>query len=888
MRSFDLMKLLLLTSAGLLSSSAFAQEGPAAFKPRIETGLKAGTERSIAVTEAWVPVAQDSDSVLYGDVRYMGDDQENREGNIGLGYRTIYENNVVGGHVWYDRRRTERGSTFHQTTLGAEVLGEDLDIRGNVYIPLSDKETYVTPNIGRTTPYLAGSGIFTDTNGEIIEEPQSGMDFEIGYRVPVFEENVDAIRIYGGGYSFSGSETPDVRGWRTRIAADINPWLKLGTSFQRDEERGSQAFLEATLRFPFSAKKSFRKEGLRSRLDESPERDIDIVSGSAKDNGLMKPVVNVESGQQQRVIYVDNAAVSGGNGSLDNPYNTLASAQSVLLDYDILYVKQGTGTTTGMNQGFVIDKSNVTFIGSGTDFVYDANKFRAARGSSINASTLIAATAAPVITNTQTDGNAGTVTDGNGLYVTGANTTISGINVSNAAAAGIRVQATGAAGDVNISDVTVTGANEYGVIVEAASSSAHIDNVNLDNITTTGNSIAGVYAGTYVLASANNAKITNITADHITANGQIQGLGFGAGTAAATARIENITASNVTTNHNGLIGTLIQTASSGGSIGAITADHVTANNNNSDGFYIHTSVGGSRIDSIDLSNITGNNNGDNNGFLGTARGVRVNVQGSSITNRASSGNTTMSHITASGNRSNGIQVEIYNADVGTVSLTDLTTIGNVDGNGIETSLSSSTAIALNIDGAQTINNLGSGAAVFVTNTGGVLTSSTLKNITANGNGVAATSGYGLYLGANNGGVISSMLVDHVSSTNNFLNGVSIQALAANTAISMAIQNSNFTGNQRSGVNVDDDTLLTFNIDMGGGTLGSIGNNTLTGNRLENVGTYADLYVDLDGGSMFARNNWWGQAGGPVAGQVKNIGAPHNGTADSASPLSTAP
>ncbi|MCD8493926.1 MAG: hypothetical protein LRY39_00560 [Alphaproteobacteria bacterium] len=54
---------------------------------------------------------------------------------------------------------------------------------------------------------------------------------------------------------------------------------------------------------------------------------------------------------------------------------------------------------------------------------------------------------------------------------------------------------------------------------------------------------------------------------------------------------------------------------------------------------------------------------------------------------------------------------------------------------------------------------------------------------------------------------------------------------------------------------DDSTAGSVNADLGGGTLGSPGLNILSGNTLE------DLTIDLDGGTLAAQNNWWGQASG---------------------------
>ena len=299
--------------------------------PRVEAGGKLGTERSLGTGEMWVPLSQGPDRVLYGDIRFMADDRENNEGNVGLGYRQIVDaplagRVIAGGHVWADRRRSESDHVFTQTAAGVELLARNWDIRANAYLPLSgDKTRSVSQENGQSSdPYLAGSGIYYDVGGRTVttmtEEPQPGFDLELGARLPVFEDHVDAVRVHGGGYHFIGDKTEDVSGWRARLVADITPAFSIGARFQKDAQRGSQGFLEATLRFPFEAKRSFREEGLRARLDESPERDVDIVTGAKvtrREIYGQKGVAVLASatGDAQRVLHVDNTAGAGGDGS---------------------------------------------------------------------------------------------------------------------------------------------------------------------------------------------------------------------------------------------------------------------------------------------------------------------------------------------------------------------------------------------------------------------------------------------------------------------------------------------------------------------------------------------------------------------------------------------
>jgi hypothetical protein len=108
------MRLLLITTF-IVSLSVPAYAGTV-LKGRAETNWRLGTDRSILMTEFWVPIAQNNidGSVIYGDLRMMGDDQNNREFNIGVGYRKMVQtvllgDGIVGTHAWYDNILPIRG-----------------------------------------------------------------------------------------------------------------------------------------------------------------------------------------------------------------------------------------------------------------------------------------------------------------------------------------------------------------------------------------------------------------------------------------------------------------------------------------------------------------------------------------------------------------------------------------------------------------------------------------------------------------------------------------------------------------------------------------------------------------------------------------------------------
>jgi hypothetical protein len=483
-----------LTLATFLTAPAYAQEGipTPARKPlegRAELNVRGGTERSILMNEFWVPLTQTDDSVLYGDIRLMGDDQENREFNAGIGYRKIVNDvpligdGVAGAHVWFDRRITDRGSRFNQVTAGAEWSGEIIDLKLNGYLPLNEHKTYMQANANATPGGFVGNQIVVSTAQTVQEEAMKGLDVELGFNVNgLIGDFADSTRVYAGAYHFTGDKAENVSGWRTRIASDITQDFQVGARFQKDDVRGSQGFLEATIRFPFGNKQSYREHGLYARLDESPERDIDIVSSEAVvEQGSSVPILNAVTGLPQKVLHVDNAAAVNGAGTTESPYDNLADAQAASAAYDIIYIHQGTGTTAKMNNGITLNKTGQMLIGSGTNLLFDGARFGTANGQALSSNLLIPSTAAPTITNVA----------GHGVTVSASDIYMAGFNVVGATGDGIYVNANNlSAQNTIIRDIRATNNGRMGVYLHGYNNGSL--SAMVERTVTTGNAQHGI------------------------------------------------------------------------------------------------------------------------------------------------------------------------------------------------------------------------------------------------------------------------------------------------------------------------------------------------------------------------------------------------------------
>lgn len=323
--------LLLVTGAGSITISPAFATGCTHYQGHVDVEGKAGSKRDIGETSVFMPIACSEDVLLFSDTRFRGDNQSNREGNLGIGVRQLKQHGILGGYVYLDRKRSGETDKYHsQTTIGTEWLAGNWEVRANGYIPLTGSKA-----VGETgsvsDPFLQGSGIFIEERaGNLIrEKPLYGADIEAGFNVPETD-----LWLHGAAYSFKADSTPDVTGGRMRASFHVTDNATLLAEGQYDGERGRQGWLGLRLTMPIGPSPAQKPEGLKARMTINPVRDVDIVTHtkvtSAGGRTGVFEVTNSESGEKQRVIYVDNSHTGVENGTRENPYTSLAAAQAAL------------------------------------------------------------------------------------------------------------------------------------------------------------------------------------------------------------------------------------------------------------------------------------------------------------------------------------------------------------------------------------------------------------------------------------------------------------------------------------------------------------------------------------------------------------------------------
>lgn len=430
-----------------VSESVRAGEAPK-WGAHLDLEGKLGTERHLGEVDLFLPVAQDDRTLLFTNIRTRMDDGGSREGNFGLGVRTMLDSGWnLGGYGYFDRRRSELDNYFNQVTLGAEALSRDWDVRANAYLPVG-RTSHQEDSL--STAEVSGASVIFK-GGE--ERSLAGFDAEIGWRLPVFDpDGAINLRAYAGGYRFADEGVPTVAGPRGRVELVFDEvphlWdgsrLSLGAEWQRDEPRGPQGFLTARLRIPLQAESNVsRLTPMERRMTDPIVRDIDIVAqagafGAAETataaNGGAITVLNSASttdlvaavtaaGANSTVILASNFNISIANAG---QVVQLQSGQTVM-GSGSLKVVSPSGRTAYLSQ-------------SGGGITASLNNFASAAvlmgaNSTLTGTSVTVSDAAGVIAvyGVQVDGVAGTTISNNVISTTASTSNAIGIRLINTA-----------------------------------------------------------------------------------------------------------------------------------------------------------------------------------------------------------------------------------------------------------------------------------------------------------------------------------------------------------------------------------------------------------------------------------------------------------------------
>ena len=275
--------------------------------------LKPGGARSLASGEWFAPISQSTDWLLFSNLGLgtVIDDHEAREVKLGIGYRHLYENWILGGYAFAERRDSPDGNTFNQLSFGVEALSNVWDARINGYLPdPASKRLKSLDQANLTSPLLAVR------LGQ--ERALAGFDAELGRRVSITRDS----RLYGGAfYFFDADNFRGTSGTRLRFesrfydlgAIGVGSRLTLGAELSYDSDREFRIAGSLRLRLPLGStrrQRASRLSSLERRMADPVTRGLDDITGKGLSDPIRAFIYNAVNGLPSDIGVLD-ADISG-------------------------------------------------------------------------------------------------------------------------------------------------------------------------------------------------------------------------------------------------------------------------------------------------------------------------------------------------------------------------------------------------------------------------------------------------------------------------------------------------------------------------------------------------------------------------------------------------
>ncbi|MCE9630388.1 MAG: hypothetical protein K8S94_06685 [Planctomycetia bacterium] len=261
------------------------------------------------------------------------------------------------------------GHVYNQVGVSGEWLTDFGNLRSNGYIPVgSTAYTVGSPNF----PFY--QNLVMCQNG--LDAALGGADLEVGAYIPGLSDWAGMISV--GGYALGNSRYD----WNAGALAgqDVVPWFggvytrldmtfienwDFSLQYNNDSYFDSTGFARLTYRMGGS-----RRRNVPDQMEQPMMRNEHIVRAH------QTPIVstNPNNGSSAwRVIHVNNAAGTGGDGTSERPFQTVAEGNAAATQaWDIVFVDPGNGlaydAAVGLNTTFTPLAANQYFVGNGAPF----------------------------------------------------------------------------------------------------------------------------------------------------------------------------------------------------------------------------------------------------------------------------------------------------------------------------------------------------------------------------------------------------------------------------------------------------------------------------------------------------------------------------------------
>ncbi|MFN0195898.1 MAG: beta strand repeat-containing protein [Planctomycetaceae bacterium] len=290
-------------------------------------------------------------SLVFLDARAMITDQGQAGVNMNLGYRgydpSLERITTIAGFWDYDAGNAQ---DYYQAGVSLESLGRYFDARFNAYLPFGDQSILLSDTVTGDPFFQANNIMFNRTR--IIETAYKGMDAEVGGPMPILGRY--GFRGYLGGYYLDGNGDRSAGGVKVRAEANITEDWQMSVSVADDRAFGTNIWMNVVLSLPDGRPTQFfRQPSIQQRMASSIQRTYRVITRTqAKLDST--PAINPVDMLPFIVAHIDPDAAAGGDGTFEDPFNSLVSFVNHP-DIDIISVSpRDDDTNTNLDTGITL------------------------------------------------------------------------------------------------------------------------------------------------------------------------------------------------------------------------------------------------------------------------------------------------------------------------------------------------------------------------------------------------------------------------------------------------------------------------------------------------------------------------------------------------------
>ncbi|NQY42012.1 MAG: inverse autotransporter beta domain-containing protein [Legionellales bacterium] len=242
----------------------------------IDYTFKVGNRRDISRLGILVPVQEYNSGLLFSNIFGLRDTRDSSEINLGFGYRELFKKSIIGGVVFYDKRKSNTGNIFSQLTFSLEYFRRYLEFRLNGYAPIGK----ISKPSESSRTYTPKSYLKTTRKGFVTEKALWGYDVELGGNLPSLERLTGFVAYY----HFNDNDIKAIHGVRYRCGFKLNEYLSLEGEIAHDRLRNINYLAGVRIHLTIGGKSNNQLSSLERKMTQMVIRDIDIITDKVKDS----------------------------------------------------------------------------------------------------------------------------------------------------------------------------------------------------------------------------------------------------------------------------------------------------------------------------------------------------------------------------------------------------------------------------------------------------------------------------------------------------------------------------------------------------------------------------------------------------------------------------